>query len=62
MRKRMASYLVCRMAEGSTWRGLIMIAAAFGAKVSPDQAEAIVLVGLGLAGVIGAAFPDGGKR
>jgi hypothetical protein len=54
----MRDYLISRALEPSTWRGLVLIASALGAALSPDQKEAIVTGGLLLAGIIGAAVPD----
>lgn len=54
----MRDYILARLQEPSTWRGLVLIASALGAALSPDQQEAIVTGGLLLAGIIGAAVPD----
>ena len=54
----MKSYLLARLQEPSTWRGLVLIATACGTALSPDQQEAIVTAGLLVAGLIGAASPD----
>ena len=51
-------YLIARCKESSTWRGLVLIATACGAALSTDQQEAIVSVGLLVAGIIGAATVD----
>lgn len=51
-------YLLARLQEPTTWRGLVLIATAVGAKWSPTQAEAIVTAGLLVAGIIGAVVPD----
>lgn len=51
-------YIVDRLKEPSSWRGLVMIATAFGVAVNPDLVAAIVSTGTGLAGVIGFAFKD----
>lgn len=40
------------MKEPSTWRGLIAIACLAGYQVSPEQAELIIEVGVGLYGAI----------
>lgn len=53
----MRDYLLARLQEPSTWRGLVLIATALGAVLSPDQQEAIVSGGLLLAGLVGAALP-----
>lgn len=54
----MRDYIISRALEPSTWRGLVLIATALGAVLSPDQQEAIVTAGLLVAGLIGAAVPD----
>ena len=54
----MRDYLLARLREPSTWRGLVLIATACGTALSPDQQEAIVTAGLLIAGLIGAAVPD----
>ena len=51
-------YLVGRLSEASTWRGIVAIGTAFGITMTPEQAEAIVAGGLGLIGLIGAFLPD----
>lgn len=45
-------YLLDRLAENSTWRGLILVATAVGLKLEPEHQEAIVAAGLGLVGAI----------
>lgn len=59
---QMRAYLLARAQEPSTWRGLVLIATALGAVLSPDQQEAIVSGGLLLAGLVGAALPDAKSR
>lgn len=54
----MKTYLIARLKEPSTWRGLVLIATACGAVLSPDQREAIVTGGLLVVGLIGAAIAD----
>lgn len=54
----MKAYLIARLQEPSTWRGLVLIATACGVALSPDQQEAIVIAGLLVAGLIGATVPD----
>ena len=51
-------YIVDRLKEPSSWRGLIMLATAFGVSVTPDLVASIVAAGTGLAGIIGFAFKD----
>lgn len=58
----MSAYLLARLQEPSTWRGLVLIATAAGAVLSPDQQEAVIAGGLLVAGLLGAALPDREKR
>ncbi len=58
----MMAYLLARLQEPSTWRGLVLIATAAGAVLSPDQQEAVIAGGLLVAGLLGAALPDREKR
>lgn len=51
-------YLVARLQEPTTWRGLVLIATAVGAHLSESQSSGIVEAGLLVAGFIGAAMPD----
>lgn len=46
------NYILDRLKEGSTWRGLIMMATALGVKLEPDAANAIIAAGLAIIGVI----------
>ena len=54
----MKQYLIDRMREPSTWRGIILLLTAIGVPIAPELQTTIVSVGLGLAGMIGAAAPD----
>ncbi len=55
----MPKYLISRLKEGSTWRGLIMLLTAAGIwKLNPDQTEAIIAAGIALSGVIGVFWPE----
>ncbi len=45
-------YILDRLAENSTWRGIILVATAVGLKLEPDHQEAIVAAGLGIVGAI----------
>lgn len=48
----MIEYILNRLAENSTWRGLILLLTACGVTVSPDQSEKIIALGLALVGAI----------
>jgi len=54
----MKNYILARMREPSTWRGLTLILTAVGVPLAPGVADTIVAVGLAVAGTIGAAAPD----
>lgn len=51
-------YILERLKEPSSWRGLVLIATAFGVTLNPDLVSSIIAVGTGLAGVIGFALKD----
>lgn len=55
-------YLLDRMKEPSTWRGLVLVATSCGIALKPDQVEAISFAGLFIAGFLGAATPDPVKK
>lgn len=54
----MKNYLINRAKEASTWRGIILVLTAFGVPIAPAMAEAIIPVGLALAGVLGILTAD----
>lgn len=54
----MKSYILNRVREPSTWRGIILLLTAIGVPVAPQLAEAIVTAGLGIAGLVGVIAPD----
>ena len=45
-------YIIDRLSEPSTWRGLISVLTALGIKVRPDLTEAIISSGLAAMGII----------
>lgn len=54
----MKSYLIDRAKEPSTWRGVVLLLTAVGVPVAPAMSEAIVSVGLAVAGLIGVVTAD----
>ncbi len=53
------AYILARLAEASTWRGLILFITGLGGlTLSGDQLNASVTVALALVGAIGVFFPD----
>lgn len=52
------NWLLRRLREPSTWRGLVWLATVAGLSLRPDQAEAIVAAGMALAGLLGVFLSD----
>jgi hypothetical protein len=50
--KSALSYLLDRLSENSTWRGIVLGLTGIGIAISPDQAAKITAIGLGIVGVI----------
>lgn len=55
----MVAYIIDRLKEASTWRGIIAFLTAAGISISPELGEKIIAVGLAIIGVIGMVFKDG---
>lgn len=58
MKQLIINYILSRLQEASTWRGIIMLVGGGWAHQHPDQAEAIIPIAIALAGAIGAFLPD----
>ena len=54
----MKNFILARGKEASTWRGLVALLTAVGVSISPDQADAIVALGLAVIGAIGVFTAD----
>ena len=54
-------YIVGRLREPSTYRGLFMLAGALGVTLSPEQQTAIITLVMAAVGVVGVFLPDGKK-
>lgn len=54
----MKDYILERAKEASTWRGVILLLTAVGVPIAPELANAIVSVGLAVAGLVGVVTPD----
>jgi len=52
------TYVIENASQPSTWRGVIYVLTAAGVQLSPDQQNAIVSIGLGLAGLVALVFKD----
>ena len=46
-------FIITRLSEPSTWRGIIWLITAFGLVLTHDQQESIVTFGMALAGLVG---------
>ena len=55
------AYLLARLKEASTWRGIALLLTAFGVQVAPEVREAVISVGIAVAGAVGVLFPDSTK-
>ena len=51
-------YVMERLKEASTWRGLVMLGMAAGLKIDPALADQIIMAGAAVAGAVGALVPD----
>jgi len=54
----MVEYIIARLKEASTWRGIIGLLTAAGISVSPEMLDRIVAAGMALMGVVGMFFKD----
>ena len=54
----MKPWLLARLREPSTWRGLVWLLTVSGVLHTPEQAEAIMLAGMALAGLLGVFTND----
>lgn len=52
------NYIIERLKERSTWIGLTALATAFGVYISPEMQNAIITIGVALAGLIHTVTPD----
>ena len=55
------AYLLSRLKEASTWRGIALLLTAFGVQVAPEVQEAVITAGIAVAGAVGVLFPDSTK-
>ena len=52
------SYILERLQEASTWRGIILVVTSLGIAIEPALAERIIAGGVGLAGLVGMFTKD----
>ena len=55
------AYLLARLKEASTWRGIALLLTAFGVQIAPDVQDAVISAGVAVAGAIGVFLPDATK-
>ena len=58
----MFKYILDRLSEPSTWRGLIGFVAATGVVIEPAMADRIIAAGLALAGIVAMLTRDSAKK
>lgn len=58
----MKDFILARLREASTWRGIIMVLTAAGIPIAPAMAETIIAVGMALVGTVGIVTPDSEPR
>lgn len=49
---KIVDYIIERLSENSTWRGLVLLSTALGVVLSPEQIESIIATGLAIIGTI----------
>jgi hypothetical protein len=49
----MKMYIISRLSEASTWRGLALLATALGVQIAPEIQDAIIKAGIAVAGLVG---------
>lgn len=48
----MIDWILARLSENSTWRGIILLVTAAGVKIRPDLIDSIIAIGLSLVAII----------
>lgn len=56
--KPVFKFLVARLSEVSTYRGIALGLTGLGLYIQPEIAAAVTSIGLGIAGLLGIVFPD----
>lgn len=54
----MKQFILQRLSEPSTWRGIILVLTSAGVNIAPAMADAIIGTGIGLAGIVGVLSSD----
>ncbi len=55
-------FVLKRLSEASTWRGIVLVLTSFGIVLEPELKEAIITLGLAIVGVIGVVTADKGTE
>jgi hypothetical protein len=50
--------LLDQFSQASTWRGLVLVASSLGVAIRPDLGDAVIAVGMAIAGLIGVLTND----
>jgi hypothetical protein len=56
--KKLLKFVVARLSEASTYKGIFLILTATGVVLKPELQAAIVSVGLSITGLLGVVLPD----
>ena len=56
------NWVLDRLKEKSTWRGFVAALAGLGLYISPELADAIVVLGLGIAGFLEVVWPEKSEK
>ncbi len=56
--EKFVRFVLDRLKEGSTWRGLVMLLTSVGVGLNPEQITAIITAGTAVVGVIGVFWPE----
>ena len=55
---RVGQYIKARLKEPSTYPAIVLVLTALGRRLSPEQTDAVMIIGLAVAGLLGAILPD----
>ena len=55
-------WILDRLKEPSTWRGIVLVLTAAGVQIQPAMIEAVISIGIGAAGLIGVVTSDKSKQ
>lgn len=58
MKEQILKYILSRLSEASSWRGIIMLFAGTWATRHPEQVEAVIPIAIAIAGSVGVFLPD----